>query len=181
VGESILTSSGGFIEVAGTTQLNPYGANDVAFAFILGGSIADSLTGATVTLSSLTGYSTSVEGCGPEFGSQFEGCATGPPGNAARNASGNSIAFSSFPPPNDLFGALYTDGYVIYTNAPVSALVDPNNFVIASVGASYPFAGLGLTPPTVVTPPPAAPEPATLGLLGLGLAGVGMMKRRKSK
>jgi len=183
-GVSILTSSGGYLEAAGTTNLNPYGANDVAIAFIIGGT--DSTLINSVTLSALSGYNTQVQACGPIFGSALEGCTTGSAGTASRSAgAGDSVTFANSPflPSHPILVDGFpvgtaTDAYVIYTNAPVSALVDPNNFAVDVDGTTSSFAGLGLTPP-VVTPPPNVPEPATLGLLGLGLAGLRLWRRKR--
>ena len=126
-GESFAVNSG-FIEVAGTTALNPYGANDVALAFIFGGSQASTVSSAM--LSMLSGYSTSVEACGPIFGSTFMGCAPGSAGTATRSSgTGDSVSFTSLGQ-TTLAGIPATDGYVLYTNAPRSALTDPNNFTV---------------------------------------------------
>jgi hypothetical protein len=174
-GESILLSSGGFLEAAGTTALNPYGKSDLAIAFIFGGADATVINSAMV--SSLGGYSTSVEACGPIFGSSFESCAAGSAGMAARSSgTGDSITFTKIPAIS-ILGFPATNGYVIYTNAPASALVDPNNFTVVVDGESFSFAGLGLTPPKTT----GAPEPATLGLLGLGLLGTLVQRARRRR
>jgi hypothetical protein len=178
-GIDILTdpNGGGFIEAAGTTDLNPYGSSDVALAFIFGGSESGDVS--SVTLSSLAGYETSVEACAPIFGSEFEGCAA-VAGMAARGSgTGNSVTFSKLGTIS-ILGYPATDGYVLYTNAPASALIDPNNITVDVNGKTISYMGIGLTPPST-TPPPTVPEPGTLALLGLGLAalGVGLASRRR--
>ena len=90
-GINILLSSGGFMEAAGTTNLNPYGLirrrtglhlwrrgvwrRKLSHAFVPGGP------------------PTSVEACGPIFGSEFEGCAA-TAGTAARSSGMGSLLTS---------------------------------------------------------------------------------------
>jgi hypothetical protein len=180
-GQAILASSGGFIEAAGTTLLNPFGSNDVAFAFIFGGTQAPMITSAT--LSGLADYSTSVEACGPILGSTLAGCAAGSAGTATRSGgTGDSVTFTGLGhiliPPIMGLGLPATDGYVVFTNAPVSALIDPNSFFSVVVdGATHEFTGFGLTAPSSGGGGTGAPEPATLGLLGLGLLGMQLAQR----
>lgn len=172
-GINILLSSGGFIEAAGTTDLNPYGSSDVALAFIVGGAQSGDVS--SFTFASLAGYSTSVEACGPIFGSSFEGCAA-VAGTAARSSgTGNSVTFSGLGTIS-IDGFPATDGYVVYTNAPVSALTDPNDtFIILDNGTKLSYSGIGLTPPTQV------PEPGTFALLGVGLLALGFGVRRRRR
>ena len=185
-GENLLLSSGGFLEAAGTTTLNPYGTGDLAFAFIVGGTAATTLTSEAtnaVNISSFGGYKTSVQACGPLFGaSSFETCASVSAGTAARSSgAGNTIRFNGIPAIS-ILDLPATDGYVVYTNAPVKALVDPNNFTVVINGTTYSFAGLGLTAPSTGTGgKTGVPEPATLALLGLGLAGLGLSRRRRTR
>jgi PEP-CTERM motif len=174
-GGEILDSTGGFIEAAGMTQLNPYGSSDVALAFIFGGTGVSDIS--SVTLSSLAGYSISVEACGPVFGSEFDGCAAGSAGNAARSSSGNSVTFTGLGQTTILIFPA-TDGYVVYTNAPWSALVDPDNLSVGLTnGNTLSYSGFGLTPPSGGGGP--VPEPGTLALLGLGLAALSVALTRR--
>ncbi len=179
-GLAVLESGGGVIEAAGTTALNPYGSHDIALAFIFGG--ADSPLVTSATLSSFAGYGTSVEGCAPIFSSEFNGCtASTVLGPATRSSgTGDSVTFTQLAQIS-ILGLPATAGYVVYTNAPVSALVDPpSNFTVVVDGETLSFPGFVLTPPSGGGGGTPTPEPATLALLSLGLAGLGLARRRKA-
>lgn len=173
-GSEILDSAGGFIEVAGTTALNPYGSSDVALAFIIGGQDTSQVNSAT--LSSLGGYMTSVEACGPIFGSAFAGCSP-TAGMAARSSgTGSSVTFSSLGL-NPILGFPATDGYVVYTNAPTSALTDPDNFSVMLGTTQISFAGFGLTAPAMA--PEISPASALTSLTLLAGCLLVMRSRRR--
>ncbi|MBV8402859.1 MAG: PEP-CTERM sorting domain-containing protein [Gammaproteobacteria bacterium] len=131
-------------------------------------------------LSALSGYSTSVEACGPIFGSAFAGCAAGSAGTATRSGgTGDSVTFASLGH-TTILGFPATDGYVLYTNAPTSALIDPNNFTVDLNGQTLSFTGFGLKAPSSGGGG-SVPEPATLGLLGLGLLGMQLARARRRR
>ncbi len=179
--ESALLGSGSFLEVAATTNLNPFGANDLSFGFFVGGSAASNIT--SITLPGFGTYSTDVQSCNGEISVDSIAIpCNGTNVSAQRDSSGN-ITFAAqsgtFPtsswtlPPFDITS---TDGFAIYTNAPVSALIDPTVTVTYADGVSQPYPGLGLSAPT---PPPSVPEPASLGLLAAGLAGLAIALGRR--
>jgi PEP-CTERM motif len=167
----LLTGSGAFLEVAGTTNLNPFGSNDITLAFAFSGSAADGVL--SVALPGFSTYSTDVQACDPSVSALLPCPPSGSGANAARDSSGN-ITFSATAntglPVNPLLVGDATDVYAIYTNAPISALIDPTVTITYVTGGTSSFNGLSLMPPSS-----SVPEPATLALLAAGLASLGLV------
>jgi hypothetical protein len=181
----LLTSGGAFLEVAGTTNLNPFGSNDVTFAFAFGGGAAQGVL--SVNMPDFSTYLTDVQACDPSAGALLPCPSTDSGATAARDTSGNitfsATASTGLPINTVTVGGfpigVATDVYAIYTDAPISALIDPTVTITYASGATSSFAGLGLTPLT----PPAVPEPSALALLAAGLASLwlGMSLRRRMR
>lgn len=175
-----LTGTGSFLEIAATTALNPFGSNDLAFGFLIGGNASNGVS--SVMLPGFGNYFTDVQSCSE--GISVDGITIPCQGtgiSASRDGSGNITfsASSTFPTSSWTYltySLQNTGGFAIYTDAPLSALVDPSVTVTYSNGDTQEYAGLGLSTPSV-------PEPATLGLLSLGLAGLAlaMLRRRASR
>jgi len=169
-GLGLLFSPGGFLEVAATTALNPYGSNDVTLAFLLAGQDFNSDLISSVTVSSFAGWNTSVEACGPVFGgSNVSGCTVGSAGTATRSSAitdgGNALTFTNLAVIHVIPYA-YSPAYIIYTNASTSNLGDPSNFVINFTNhTSMSFAGLGLVTPPPTSAPEIDPATAAAGLM----------------
>ena len=72
--------------------------------------------------------------------------------------------------------------YVVYTNAPMSALTDSTNFtmLIGQGRVTLGFTGFGLTPPPSGGGT-SVPEPVSLGLLALGLFGLLAQRARRRR
>lgn len=165
---------GSFLEIAGTTNLNPFGADDVTFAFAIGNEPPVS----SVELSGFSTWSTDVQACDPNLSIPCPSSSSG--ANAGRDMTGD-ITFSATAttglPTQTVSFLSVTDVYAIYTNAPISALTDPSALLTFTDGDTQSFAALGLKPQTT-----GVPEPSVLGLFAAGLAalGVGLGLRRRS-
>lgn len=177
--DSLLTGAGGFLEIAGTTNLNPFGSNDLIFAVAFGGAAADNVQ--SVEIPGLSSWSIDVQACDPGLSSLLPCPATGSGATAARDSHGDvtfSATSGSFPVNPVLVGQA-TDVYAIYTDAPKSALgPDPTIIITYSNGSTVDYSALSLMPPSTGT----VPEPSVLGLFAAGLAalGLGMGLRRRS-
>lgn len=169
---------GGFVEIAGTTNLNPFGSDDLTLAIVLG---LDKPV-ASVELPGFSTWSTDLQACSPNLAIPCASTNSG--ANAARDSAGNITLLATSMtglPTQDVDGLIITDVYAIYTNAPVSDLVDPLLTVTFSDGSpAETFSALSLMAPASTG---TVPEPSALALLAAGLAALwlGMGLRRRSK
>ncbi|HUN73309.1 MAG TPA: PEP-CTERM sorting domain-containing protein [Steroidobacteraceae bacterium] len=178
----LLSGDGGFLEIAGTTNLNPFGADDVTFAVAFGGDAANGVLSAVIP--GLSTWATDVQACDPSVSALLPCPPTGSGATAARDSAGD-VTFSATAttglPVNQLLLGQATDVYAIYTNAPMGSLtlIDPTAVITYANGDVADFAALSLMPPSSTG---TVPEPSVLGLLAAGLAtlALGMGLRRRS-
>jgi hypothetical protein len=176
----LLSGRGAFLELAGTTNLNPFGDDDVTFAIALGGSRADGVQ--SVEIPGLSTWSTDVQACDPSVSSLLPCPTTGSGATAARDSDGD-ITFSATSttglPVNPVLIGQATDVYAIYTDAPVSKLGPDPTALITYANGQAEYVALSLLAPTTGT----VPEPSILGLLaaGLGILGFGLGLRRRAR
>jgi hypothetical protein len=177
---SLLSGTGGFLELAGTTNLNPWGDDDVVFAVAFGGDAADGVQ--SVEIPGLSSWSTDVQACDPSLSSLLPCPSSGSGAVAARDSDGDvtfSATSSTGFPVNPVLIGQATDVYAVYTDAPISKLgPDPMVVVTYSNGSTVDYSGLSLLAPTTTVP-----EPSVLGLLAAGLAtlGFGLGLRRRAR
>lgn len=164
---------GGFLEIAGTTNLNPFGADDLTFAFAAGNTSAIS----SVELPGFSTWSTDVQACDPNLAIPCPSSNSG--ANASRDTAGNvtfwATATTGLPTQTVAFLSV-TDVYAIYTNAPVSDLMDPMATLTYTDGSTATYDALSLMPPRSTVP-----EPSILGLLAGGLATLGLVLSRRRR
>jgi hypothetical protein len=166
---------GGLLEIAGTTNLNPFGSDDLTFAFAAGNVSPI----ASVEFPGFGTYLADVQACDPNLAIPCPSTDSGT--NATRDTLGN-ITFSATAttglPTQTVAFLNVTDVYAIYTNAPVSALMDPSGTITFTDGLTESFDSFGLTPPASTVP-----EPSVLALLAAGLATLwlGLSLRRRAR
>jgi len=161
-----------FEEFALKTNLNPFGASDVAIGFaIVTSNMPSSLGG---MLHGFGGFMLAAESCDP-FTSAVSACST-QTGTVSRSpGNGENLTFASLgttsvtPPGGSPMNA--SNVYGIFSNA---SGFDQAPVQITDDGKTFDFKGFGVSSSTAV------PEPATLALLSLGLLGVAFMRRRRA-
>ena len=173
-GEQTLTKQGltvSFEEFALKTNLNPFGASDIAIGFAIVTSNVPTSLGAL-----LHGYGSfmlSAESCDP-FTSATSVCGTQTgtvsrsPGNG-ENLTFASLGTTAITPPGGSMTVNASNAYGIFSNA---SGWDKAPVQVTDDGTTFAFTGFGLSSSTAV------PEPATLALLSLGLLGVALRRRR---
>ncbi|MGH7022173.1 MAG: PEP-CTERM sorting domain-containing protein, partial [Caulobacteraceae bacterium] len=151
--------------VTGTGD-NPFGNNDVTFAFGL------SLTSddvASISMPGYAGFDTAVKSCNIA-GECVEAAGDVVPTTASRSANGDVVEFYFSTP---VTSSAPSGGFVIYTNAKTYA--DPPMIEIADTNGNVSFASEFV--------PSAVPEPqAWMSILaGIGLAGAALRRARRGK
>jgi hypothetical protein len=147
--------------VSGSTA-NPYGVNDLAFAYQF------TLTGGNVASMSLPGFgsfSTAVKTC------NITPCIFGTgvvPEFASRSADGDTVTALFSPAVTPADGA--TGAFDIFTNA--TAFVDPTGVFTDSLGNVSMVSTFG--------PTAAVPEPSAWATMLVGLGGLGLVMRRRA-
>jgi hypothetical protein len=159
-----------FEEFAVKTNLNPFGAGDIAVGFaILASNTPTSLGG---TLHGFGGFMLSAGSCTP-FTSESAGVCSTQTGTVSRSPGhGENLTFASLgttsvTPPGGSMPVNTSNVYGIFSNA--SGFTTNSPVQITDDGTTFTFKGIGVVP-----------EPATLGLLGLGLLGTLITRRRQA-
>jgi hypothetical protein len=177
---ALTVGSGGFLQIVGTTTLNPFGDTDLTFAFAFGGAAASGIT--SVELPGFSGFQTDVQACDPTGETLLPCPASSSGATATRNAAGD-ITFTATSaaglPTNvvDVVGVA-TDVYGVYTDAPEKDLIDPTVIVTYANGTSVSYNALSPTPSTGTAP---EPSPLTLLAVGLGTLGLALILRRRAR
>lgn len=157
-----------FDEMALKTSLDPSG---VSFGFLITASNTPGSLGAS--LPGFGGFMTAVETCVP-FVAGPAVCGTA--GTASRSTgTGDVLGFAGLGTTPVTVGPITVNAsniYGIFTDA--SGFMHPTTVTVVDDGTTFSFKGIGASSST------AAPEPATLMLLGLGLLGIGFTRGRRA-
>ena len=164
-----------FEEFALKTNLNPFGAGDIAIGFsIVTSNMPTSLGG---LLHGYGGSMLAAESCDP-FMSGPSVCST-QTGTVSRSpGKGENLTFASLgttavtPPPGGSMAMNASNVYGVFSNA---SGFNKMPVQITDDGKTFAFTGFG------VSSSAAVPEPATLGLLGLGLLLTLITRRRRTE
>jgi hypothetical protein len=163
-----------FEEFALKTNLNPFGASDIAIAFAIEtsnaptslGGLLHGFGGAMLSAESCDPFTSAVSVCGTQTGTVSRS-----PGNG-QNLTFASLGTTAVTPPGGSMAVNASNAYGIFSNA---SGWNKSPVQITDDGTTFAFTGFGLSSSTAV------PEPAMLYLLALGLLLTFISRRRRAE